>query len=517
MKLTVYIVDDEPMAIQYLEMLLKGTSLDLIVIGKASNGVKAIPDIAKLHPDFVFVDISMPVMDGLQMAEEVLKHNPMQKIFILTAYKDFEYAKRSLRIGVADYILKNELSEKTLEELIGRNAMELEKERRRRHTILETNLRKFFFSASLPDSGEGWFYQDKPLQRYVLLYVRPRPKVILRHEEPEKGRGIDCYEVESSLEGDDIVCRAFIEISHGEYLGVFFAQQDSGNIEEKCKRIAEKIDETFRDSLEGYLYLVSTPTGRFSTLPEIYARLRKKTEYLFTGTRTVYMERSIKEHIKEEKQNEDRWLLQWRTGLSDGKCEEAEELLLSHLSELKESLGIWEYTEKIREICRNMEVILKERKMNPQILELKASYCNVATLEQDLIQGQKKLIAELERRREEHFSRHIILALEYIHMHYRDDISVADIAEAAGISEGHLRRCFKKEMSINVVNYLTDYRLDCAKKMMRDRRKNIEEIWKETGFATGQYFSYVFKKKEGITPRDYMRKVNNGDGIQQDL
>ena len=100
MKQTVYIVDDEPMAIRYLEMLLKGTSLDVEVVGTAINGVRAIPEINRLQPDFVFVDISMPVMNGLQMSREVLKQNPLQKIFILTAYRDFEYARK--RVGRFD-------------------------------------------------------------------------------------------------------------------------------------------------------------------------------------------------------------------------------------------------------------------------------------------------------------------------------------------------------------------------------------------------------------------------------
>ena len=93
MKLTIYIVDDEPMAIRYLETLLKGTGLEIVIAGKASNGVKAVSEILKLHPDFVFADISMPVMNGLEMSEHVLKQNPSQKIFLLTAYRDFEYAK----------------------------------------------------------------------------------------------------------------------------------------------------------------------------------------------------------------------------------------------------------------------------------------------------------------------------------------------------------------------------------------------------------------------------------------
>ena len=69
----------------------------------------------------------------------------------------------------------------------------------------------------------------------------------------------------------------------------------------------------------------------------------------------------------------------------------------------------------------------------------------------------------------------------------------------------------------NIVNYLTEFRLDSAKELMKDSRESIDEIWKKTGFTSGQYFSYVFKKKEGITPRDYMRMVNDVEKGQKNV
>ena len=117
---------------------------------------------------------------------------------------------------------------------------------------------------------------------------------------------------------------------------------------------------------------------------------------------------------------------------------------------------------------------------------------------------------EFKKREEEGYSKYVILTLEYIHCHYSQDISVENIAASVGISEGHLRRLFKTEMNINVVNYLTDYRINIAKRLMEEGCRNIEMISKKTGFTSIQYFSYVFKKKAGITPRDYLRMVEHG-------
>lgn len=515
LKLTVYIVDDEPMAVRYLETILKGTALDLEVIGTAPNGVKAISDIARLHPDFVFVDISMPVMDGLQMSEEVLKQNPEQKIFMLTAYRDFEYAKKSVSLGVADYILKNELSEQSLEELIRKNAADLEVEKRRRHVLLEKNLRNFFLSSDGSEERQEWFYQDKPLQRYVLVYIAPKPEIVLEHREKKYGKSVDCYAAENIVQENGLVCRGFAEVLKNEYCGIFFANQGAGNIEEESRRAAEKILDQFGYDMPEHICLVSSPVSHFSILPVIYARFRRKMDFLYTGKQKIYAEAELpqKEPVPDIRLNG--WGSRWRTALENGRQEEAAELLDSQLKELRDRLDVWKYTEKIREICRGMEAVLREARFDPEIMDMAALYTDVGRLEADLRRNQEKYFAEYNDRLGNQYSRYTILAQEYIRDHYDQDISVADIAEASGVSEGHLRRCFKKEMNASVVNYLTEYRLGRAKKLMENGGKNIDDIWNQTGFTSGQYFSYVFKKKEGITPRDYMRMVNDVGNNQQ--
>lgn len=497
------------MAVRYLETLLKGTGLEIDIVGTASNGVRAVPEILRLRPDFVFADISMPVMDGLQMAEKVFEHNPAQKIFILTAYKDFEYAKKSVRIGVTDYLLKNELSEQGLEKLICGNGKEIVKERQRRHTLMESNLRKFLLTESFPNEKEDWIYQDRPLQRYLLFYVAPRPLVVLQHRETgQEGQEehIESYGIEQALTGSELTCRAFIEMFHGEYCGIFFAAGNVGNIDEKCRKIGKDIMERFGQTEGRYLCLISGPEDHFSRLPAVYARLRRKREFLYAEAKEIYQEAEIPlKERKKEYADLELWNAQWEALLQEGEIIRAEHFLEKRLKDLRESLDIWEYTEKIQQIYRRLEAFLKKKTLDPQILSLNPFYTNTEELEQDLIHAQTECLYAQEKRRTQNYSRYTLSALEYIHTHYTQDISVAEIAEAAGISEGHLRRCFKSEMDTNIVSYLVEYRINKAKKIMDEGKTKRDDVWKKTGFTSAQYFSYAFKKKEGITPREYMR------------
>lgn len=506
MKLTVYIVDDEPMAIQYLETLLIGTNLDIKVIGTAPNGVKAIPEITKLHPDFVFVDISMPVMDGLKMSEEILKINPLQKIFMLTAYRDFTYAQKGISIGVAHYFLKNELSAEQLEEVIRKNASHLERERREHHQILETNLRDFFRADSF-ESINGWAYQDKPLQRYILFYIARRPQIVLRPCESRSSVYVDCYAIESGFHDEELKLRAFVELSGNEYCGIFFTSREVQNAEWKSRQTAKYIMDKYLKNMEDYVCFISLPVTKFDMLPNTYYRLRSNMKYVYADCRKIYMEQDLKSLRCDPHDHQIRTTLAvWKEKFAGGLQEEAGELFGKLLNEMDRTYDVWDYSDHVQDLCHFLFTQIQKNKLNAELFTVENCYTDIEILKRDLFNIQETFFREMRRRKEKQYSRHVILALEYVYRNYMNDISVSGIAEAAGISEGHLRRCFKKEMNENVVNFLTDFRLDCARKLMEEGMQSIDEIWKKIGFTSAQYFSYVFKKREGMSPRDYLKK-----------
>ncbi len=85
--------------------------------GEAPDGELAYPLILKAKPDILLTDIRMPFMDGLELAEMVKRELPDLRIMFFSGYDDFEYAKRAIRIGAADYLLKPVSSGQLLEAL----------------------------------------------------------------------------------------------------------------------------------------------------------------------------------------------------------------------------------------------------------------------------------------------------------------------------------------------------------------------------------------------------------------
>ena len=102
----VMIIDDEENARKLLRALIKWDELDMEVVGEATSGIEAINIIDDLRPDLVFVDISMPFMNGIEFTQLATDRYPDLIIIIMTAIDQFEYARKCVSLPVFEYMLK---------------------------------------------------------------------------------------------------------------------------------------------------------------------------------------------------------------------------------------------------------------------------------------------------------------------------------------------------------------------------------------------------------------------------
>lgn len=103
---TIVIVEDEFRIRQGLGSLINKVDMGCKVIGEAENGYEGLKMIQDLEPDIVITDIQMPKIDGLQMIEQAKEMGAVCTFVILSGYADFEYARRGIRLGVKEYLLK---------------------------------------------------------------------------------------------------------------------------------------------------------------------------------------------------------------------------------------------------------------------------------------------------------------------------------------------------------------------------------------------------------------------------
>lgn len=114
----VMIIDDEMSARRLLQVSIDWKWLDMEVVGEAASGIEAINIIDELRPDIVFVDISMPFMNGIEFTRVATERYKNLMIVILTGFDDFEYARQCVRLPVVEYMLKPFVRQEVIEVLI---------------------------------------------------------------------------------------------------------------------------------------------------------------------------------------------------------------------------------------------------------------------------------------------------------------------------------------------------------------------------------------------------------------
>ncbi|MCI8282444.1 MAG: helix-turn-helix domain-containing protein [Lachnospiraceae bacterium] len=504
-KVRIYVVDDEPMAVAYFKSLVEEASPEYEIVGEAFWGVQALSDIKRLKPDIAFLDISMPVMNGLTLAEKVLNTHPMQKIVLLTSYQDFDFVKKGLELGVCAYVLKNELSTEALTDTIEKIRGDIRVEKQRMHSYTEENLREFLFSKSGETSGD-LVYQKHPLQRFALIFLMEDLPISFV-EEQESSHGFDAIRLEELKYGFGIFCRNAISVGAGRWCGIMFID---ASVPDSIEALGKAAEEMLKE-LEGFgisaSAILSDGTGKFLELPEIFQDMLRLSQGCFS-----YGKKQILKHCdlirkRQEMAQEKRSAFSLMYSLSEEDPNASDYIVKVLLEEAAGSFSKMEYIRVAKNIAEVLHQFAEQKKLTISFDREQEPFDSTEDVEAHFQQTMKEIYEQLERQRQEQYSYPVLESLAFVQEHYNENISIQDIAGAAGVSEGHLRKCFRQELGVSVVEYLTSYRMERAKKLMESREYKISEIYRLVGFTSSQYFSYVFKKTEGITPSEYLKRV----------
>ena len=146
----VLIVDDDFLVRTYLKQMINWEELGFFIVGDAKNGAEAIEILQKDGADIIIADVSMPIMNGIELTRFVKKNSPRTHILILSCHDDFIYVKEAMKLGIDDYLLKNNLTEETLIDALNKISFEEEENSadiERFAIIGRKKLREDFFEA----------------------------------------------------------------------------------------------------------------------------------------------------------------------------------------------------------------------------------------------------------------------------------------------------------------------------------------------------------------------------------
>lgn len=532
----VFLVEDEMVIRRGIKNSIDWEKEGYIFCGEASDGELAYPMIIKEKPDILITDIRMPFMDGLELCKLVKKELPNIKILILSGYDEFDYAKEAIRLGVTEYLLKPISSGKLLEALNGvSESIRREKEDKdlvrkymeemRENT--EHEKQKFFEqmiagNLSMADALETGEKYEMNLSAgmYNLLLFR----FTLGEENRKSGEllGEAEYAIEKLTERLEYV----FEFQRGVEGWAFLLMADNEEqMSERVKELSKDLEEIMKNySTIAYFGGIGQPVARLRELEESF----REAERALAARFTMELNRIISVEDIRMAQNVDtlddieitsfgeiektRTMLE--KFLNNGAEDEIDEFVDVYINELPEenlkSVLMRQYIIMdayivMMSFCEKFEGI--EGEMQAQSEELKNSMKTIQTLEEIknyIRMLLKKIIGVRDTISGRRYSDIIEIAKDQIRKTYMsDEISLNTIAAEVGMSPSYFSSIFSKEMGKTFVEYLTEIRMDRAKELLMCSSMKTSEIGYEVGYKDLHYFSYIFKKTQNCTPKEF--------------
>ena len=540
--LKIFLAEDEVIVRETIKRMIPWEDLGFELVGEAADGEMALPLLLRQKPDLLITDIKMPFMDGLTLAKVAKKEIPGLKVVILSGYDDFNYAKQAINIGVEDYLLKPITKNALIERLTEiRSRYEHEKTQKeyyekfhREMQAYEKNSSRDFFEALVSGSMDMMeiYRRSEKLGLDIVAEAYNVLIFTINCEEDFSGQreGYSEWEAESL----ELLEEFFSENTSAMLFrcnifsyGVLIKGQKE-TIEENTRSCVSEIQRILdrKEQKRQWFVAAGEPVERLSQIQKSYYSASRafSQRYLYDENILYYDEMASME--KKNVTEDDSTYLQkvdvnalnpviLQKFLSNGLLEETENFVKDYFyaigQEPLESLVFRNYV--TLNVRFSVMSFLKEIGCATRTLEQEDTEDVLSESSKSLenaIAYAKKIISQAIALRDQNSgnkNRSILkTAVDFIDSHYmEEDMSLNKAANAANVSANHFSALFSQNMGQTFIEYLTNLRMNKAKEYLRCTSMRSSEIAGEIGYKDAHYFSYLFKKTQGMTPSDYRK------------
>ena len=523
----VFLVEDETVIREGLRDRIPWDQFGYRFVGEAADGEMALPLIRKTKPDVLITDIKMPFMDGLSLSKIVSKEFPRMKIIIISGYDDFAYAVEMLRNGVREYILKP-INSNELREVFERIKVNLDKELDEKRNI--DKLREYYME-SLPVLQENFYTSliegripESQIERYVQNYqinlTGPYYVVTVLHistTNPENVP-IDPFLLTVSVKKlaeeqltEKWNCRTVT------YLGDILVIAQLSDVD-SVTHFTDDMDRFCKMAKRVCKATVTAGIGhvcnQLSQLSLSYHGAKNATSYrvLYGNTRAINIAEIVPKESKKAVPLEETKMQELFRAIHVGDQEKIRKEAIKETEKLhKNAATISQYNLATMEIvsgffkfCANNSMDFNEISGNVQNLYERVTQLDESSMTNWIINMSMAISEKLRSTRNSTSRRIITDAQNIVKDRYMEPaLSLDDVCADLGVSNSYFSSIFKKETGQSFVSYLTDYRMDRAEEMVLNTDEKSYKIAEKVGYQDANYFSYVFKKKFGVSPSKY--------------
>lgn len=515
--LKLMIADDEELSVRMLKNLINWQVYGIQIVGTAFHGVDAWELYLRERPDIILTDIRMPGIDGLELTRRIKEVDSAAEIILISAYADFEYARKAIALGGANYLLKP-VDELELEKALKQITEKIDSKRAASRMLQTAEIQKNTLAVySYMRSGNGKGAAMKAGSRLKMNFDSFALMSFTLNESSMNSYIQNNLQIDAQL---DFIHSRLSEHLATMYQSVLFDYYDSywcaflAHPTEAIRACAEDMAEFFADSLHMEVYVCFTDFhSGLDQMPAAYRKLRQLNEYsYFIGT----------EHVMGYGFNCD------TLNLNEAALLDARNSLRKAIAQndMDHSRAIVEETLRaiplkapgmlphIRDFCYAGLRALREQAMRSQETEQADYLCRLTyqdiescTTLEDLRLFMNQIFERIETKNscKEQYSALVQDGLAYLQKNFDRNISLEEICEALGVSRNYFSFLFKKETGENIWSYLTEIRLKKAKELLHTTEDKTYAIAYQVGYDNPSYFSKLFKKTTGMTPNEFRK------------
>ena len=535
-KMRVLIVDDEIKICQLINHLVDWNAMGMEVVDIVNDGKAAYESICKNRPDIVITDIRIPNYDGLELIELCKEKFPSVFFIIISGYSEFDFAKRAIKFGVEDYLLKP-IKKKELENALKKvkekheSSLHNEQEKNQLRFLADTakdkikqNFLNRIISYSKEKDSEADFQLElDEINRLYQCHFRPGLFTVVCFQlfvkkEADIKESIEflsskmqkmiqdtlsgaCHELIAAFYGSSVICLLNCDDEQ-----LIYVKKQFGKI--KLNILSELFSNTVLITGIGKTY------GDINGIVSSYKEAEQALLHRFSDAK-----QSVFEYAEIQisgKKVSDFIDMKTRNDLIAAQERMDVNTILSYVHSLKEQLADYQSDSKLiydccLELIETFQYGSKNYDVYFQKFDLDESKRKIGSLltydelfkylESDIISkyqnfANQKKVAE---------KKPIRIAKQYINDNYNQNLTLENVSDHIGFNPTYFSVFFKKETGKNFLEYLTELRIKNAKLYLISTDMDIADIAEEVGYNDLKYFSKLFKKLTGINPSEYRK------------
>ena len=513
------IVDDEKLTREGIRARLDLESLGITQVLLEDDGIHGLESALKEHPDIVLTDVRMPRMNGVQMAEKILRELPGTAVIFMSAYSDKEYLKAAIKLKALGYVEKplnmeelaaavKEAVDNCRHEQLGQAAARIQEKEQLRH-----------LSLLLSQPGEDSLDKARRLCEELNLSVTAAcfaciivdSVTFLSSLSEESMNGIrDQFTDYLSSLG---LSQTYVtQWDHRIIIYLYTPDRLSDKSPYDC---AQFLAERLKELCPFFISLGSVVSGMEKAHQSYQEAADHLKEAFFHDYGSILSRNTKTAHFHPPAD----LLLEFSMALSEKQEDRALEISgqlyesfvpgdMTGPSQIKDIY--YRYLSKLDEQgLRNYISLWQKEGLTSESIWEGVMECTILRELRDLLDSKIRLF--FEQIKDNGGGNPVVFQIkEYLHKNYSTpSLSVPDVSEYVHLSPSYVCTIFKNETGQTLNQYLTDYRIKMSKQFLSDPRYKITDISSKVGYSDGNYYSKTFKKIVGLSPSEYREKMTS--------